>query len=979
MRVPIHGFVLLCFCLLTNASATGAIVHVTQSPASQQSDGQSWATAFSTLQAGIAMATPGDEVWVAAGTYRGPFVLKEGVALYGGFAGNESIRSQRNWMTHKSALRGAIPDDGGGALQAISLRLGVNDEKLVVVPPNTTSATRIDGFTIRDARASFGGGIYSGGGSPVIANNTIAQNTATGILGGGGIFFDTARELALQTPLIFFTNVVSHLFQAESPALRFDQIQIHPTNQYTAEVHRLLQVAANLYDATTNRGTSYPYYPSVFRPVFTNNGAAILISGFIEATDASFVTNRWLDLELAADRQALADDFVRSNANVFGQPIVIGAKKGYPNFNEFALQTTVQIKRLVELRKRSPLDRVASQTNQMLVVSISNLFGVEAWNSYDQIFMRPLRLLVTNRITVAVIDEFNRPVSPTCTNFTIGTNLLMSANTWGKRSDGTASFSVPLLDNRIVLDSAAYFSRTTPPGFTPYGTNLTFEVTTNYSIPQWTLAISNQLQYVLIDTSNQNRVVDFVNLAGLVSRINITRELMMTWYQDFDYVFWAPDILNGVPRGIRNQIRASQGEISADWTSDNFQPIPGIDRVKAIKRFREFTGLDPSTNLLSYGIAMNAPYTPARNLLQNMTWQANDPLVHYTIADLTDLRRTNNIQFFRSPFRVATNSNLGQMNPGYHPWGGNPFRTFASDRFAFEPAVIDPGILESDDWDFPAERVVNLRWLDRIHRGTPWQTIYFGLRTVPTQDLQNWSGRVATSSTNDWRLIARFIEGNLGLETSVNPDSEPAIINNTIAANHADGEGAGVYFSPDAAPTFANNIVAMNSSGIFKTGFGTPGLRSNCVFGNTVYDYDGLNVGARDRSVDPKFVSLQVDNLDLLATSPCLDAGDDSVIGSWLWADESARKFAAHIDIGAYELSPQAAPVLVLPIIDGLTRETKLELIGFDGQRYQIEASTNLFDWQPLEAKLTIGGRFELIDLEATNFNHRFYRAVKAP
>ena len=44
-------------------------------------------------------------------------------------------------------------------------------------------------------------------------------------------------------------------------------IQLFPANAYTPEVHRLLQVAANIHDATTNR-LLYPNPPTVMRPVF---------------------------------------------------------------------------------------------------------------------------------------------------------------------------------------------------------------------------------------------------------------------------------------------------------------------------------------------------------------------------------------------------------------------------------------------------------------------------------------------------------------------------------------------------------------------------------------------------------------------------------------------------------------------------------------------------------------------------------------
>lgn len=160
---------------------------------------------------------------------------------------------------------------------------------------------------------------------------------------------------------------------------------------------------------------------------------------------------------------------------------------------------------------------------------------------------------------------------------------------------------------------------------------------------------------------------------------------------------------------------------------------------------------------------------------------------------------------------------------------------------------------------------------------------------------------------------------------------------------------------------------------------GAPELRNNCVFGNIAYDYRGLSTGARDLSTDPKFVTLPSGNFDLLATSSAFDAGDDAVLGQWLWADEAARKFGAHIDIGAYELSPLAPPVFALPDIADFANGISLELIGFTGERYRVDASTNLFDWQILETNSTVGGRFELLDAGATNFTRRFYRAVRGP
>lgn len=123
-------------------------------------DGLTWATAKRTVQAGLNTAVGGDEVWVAAGSYVENITLKLDVALYGGFVGNETELSQRDWATNKTIL------DGNQA------------GSVVTSPSGATAATRIDGFTIRNGSR---GGIYCSSSSPTIANNTISGNSGHGI------------------------------------------------------------------------------------------------------------------------------------------------------------------------------------------------------------------------------------------------------------------------------------------------------------------------------------------------------------------------------------------------------------------------------------------------------------------------------------------------------------------------------------------------------------------------------------------------------------------------------------------------------------------------------------------------------------------------------------------------------------------------------------------------------------------------------
>ena len=46
----------------------------------------------------------------------------------------------------------------------------------------------------------------------------------------------------------------------------------------------------------------------------------------------------------------------------------------------------------------------------------------------------------------------------------------------------------------------------------------------------------------------------------------------------------------------------------------------------------------------------------------------------------------------------------------------------------------------SDDWDFPTNKFPNIGWLGRIHRGTPWQTVYLKSATNPIANWLQWSG-----------------------------------------------------------------------------------------------------------------------------------------------------------------------------------------------------------------------------------------------
>jgi hypothetical protein len=574
------------------------------------------------------------------------------------------------------------------------------------------------------------------------------------------------------TPLDFFTNaadrllrvglapmnagLVTPLFYPTNLSITYIPIYPPNSNYYSAAVHRLLQVAVNIYDATTNRvQTAYPHHnlPSVFRPVFgvTNNNQSVYIAGYVEETGVDFLRNPWLDLDLPADRNLLANPVIRSNANVYGIPVVIGAKKGFPNFNEFVLQTAVQVSRKVEVRKPQPFIR-PNQTNQMFLVGISNLFGVEAWNSYTQRFPRPLHVRVTNQFTIVLS---NAAATVRAATRTVGTSTNIPGGAWLGQQ-----FRLPLLTNVVFLpDMPLTTNSAFAPGLAP---------------PYLGLTIYNRLQYIAIDTTTQ-RLVDFVNLDNLGTQLDLTE--VMVGQQAFGQAsvegsFWQTNRFRTDPLsvGIRNQINTSLGQgtltNNAIWQNYNQNAVSGDDKQKSIDLFRVFVGLNPiyyprqqaqMQQELGNSIARQAPFTPTRKVLQTISWQVNDPLVHHMAEDLLDLEQTNTVQYVVPPQIVPTNSFLGQINRRYRPWGGNP--NISSDTNAFNLALKDPMVRRSDDWDFPTNKLPNLGWLGRVHRGSPWQTIYLKSVVAETNAWRLWSGALIpmlSHPTNDWQILDQF-------------------------------------------------------------------------------------------------------------------------------------------------------------------------------------------------------------------------------
>ena len=55
-------------------------------------------------------------------------------------------------------------------------------------------------------------------------------------------------------------------------------------------------------------------------------------------------------------------------------------------------------------------------------------------------------------------------------------------------------------------------------------------------------------------------------------------------------------------------------------------------------------------------------------------------------------------------------------------------------------ALKDPLVYSSDNWDFPTNKFPTAGWLGRVHRGTPWQTVYLKSSPIDAADWSQWTG-----------------------------------------------------------------------------------------------------------------------------------------------------------------------------------------------------------------------------------------------
>lgn len=209
---------------------------------SDANDGSSWSAAFRSVQAAIdRLASTGNgrgEVWVKAGTYSptsllasgdqltAAFIMRDGVSVYGGFAGKENSRAERKlklggmpWEFENVTVFQASGYMDAASWNAADLKWSIVSSSNHVVWFDGTepvadgykdfsTVTVLDGVTVCGGRASLarasvycgdrGAGLYMDNANARLVNCIVTQNVAEGP--GGGVYLGGGR---IESSLLF--------------------------------------------------------------------------------------------------------------------------------------------------------------------------------------------------------------------------------------------------------------------------------------------------------------------------------------------------------------------------------------------------------------------------------------------------------------------------------------------------------------------------------------------------------------------------------------------------------------------------------------------------------------------------------------------------------------------------------------------------------------------------------------------------------
>ncbi|MBI2842856.1 MAG: chitobiase/beta-hexosaminidase C-terminal domain-containing protein [Armatimonadetes bacterium] len=924
MKIRITTLLIL-FAVLILSGNTGWCYTIYVAQAGNDSwSGFTWEEAKGTIAAALESATPGDEVWVAAGTYAGPVILRRDIALYGGFAGTEGNREERNPSQNPTIIDG---NNSGSA---------------VIAPPGAGLETRIDGFVIRNGSGTYdgittcGGAIYCYDSSPTISNNVIELNSATY---GGAIY------CFFSSPLIEGNTIRSniadygagiHLEYYSSPAVNRNTFTGNSA-QYGGALSCYYYCFPSVSDNSILQNTAYlgggiycEYAsPSILANVIRNNTA--------EAGGALYT---WY-----YSASTFANNVVWQNSASYGSGIV-----SYYYGTDLIANNTIAA-------NTATVDDAAITCDTSNPVIVNNLIlgnsgGINAtgqsvpgvrnndlWQNiyydYQGLSQGAGDVSVDPSVVDADSGDFRLNDASPCVD--IGDDAVVKPE-WHDVGGNWRIYgsNVDIGAHELALPELLPTPILSPHGGT-YGTPVS--VTVACPTPDVTLRYTTNG----IDPTSQDQIVNgpIAIDRSLTLKVKAwSSETVTSAVQVADYVLKAATPTFTPNGGTFNFVQyvtiscstpgatiryTTNGDDPNESSPDVTWPIQVASQLTLKAKAWKEGWTESETGSAEFLVRpprLHVNKTASGPIRDGLSWQS----AYTSLRDATEAA----IQGDEIWVAAGTYSGPIILRSGIKMYGGFAGNETSLSQRNWKTRIT---VIDGRQLDTTVTILSGSSTLTRLDGFTVQNGLTSelggGIRCDAAATIANsvikgnsagYGGGIACTG-EPASVIDNLIVNNTALQGGGIFCRETAsqIINNTVANNQA-SSGGGIAFL-NSSPALRNNVVAFNSSGILARGLSFAKLTSNCVYGNGASNYVGLSAGQSDVLSDPKMVSPSTGDYHLTLTSPCVNAGQAAATDQPERYDLDAgpRVFPAGtvVDIGVDEYaedavySPQSAKALV--------------------------------------------------------------------